>query len=251
MARNPPQTDTRTRGKTISNMTTHRTERPLRAHRPPPLAFAALLSAALALSACGKDDAAPAGPAQAPAAQAAAPAPAAETVLHARFVCESGSFRVLLATKEAPTLCANFINLVGRGYYEGQAWGDFSRVVRQTGRNPGKDPVYTMPREFSRKLFFDAPGRLCASNDTDNPSSARAMATRIFVTVRPQERWNLQYSVFGTIVEGLDVATALQEGERIVRIEIEGDASAHLAAHAARIAEWNAALDAAGIPARR
>jgi peptidyl-prolyl cis-trans isomerase B (cyclophilin B) len=239
-------------------MTMHRPERTHSAHCGLPLALAPLLSSvlvlALALVACGKEGAAPASPAQAPAAPATASTastPAAETVLHARFVCESGSFRVLLATKEAPTLCANFINLVGRGYYEGQAWGDFSRVVRQTGRNPGKDPVYTMPREFSRKLFFDAPGRLCASNDTDNPSSARAMATRIFVTVRPQERWNLQYSVFGTIVEGLDVATALQEGEKIVRIEIEGDASAHLAAHAARIAEWNAALDAAGIPARR
>jgi peptidyl-prolyl cis-trans isomerase B (cyclophilin B) len=239
-------------------MTMHRPERTHSAHRGLLLALAPLLCSALALplGSCGREGAAPASPAQAPAAAqaqavAAASVPAAETVLHARFVCESGSFRVLLATKEAPTLCANFINLVGRGYYEGQAWGDFSRVVRQTGRNPGKDPVYTMPREFSRKLFFDAPGRLCASNDTDNPSSARAMATRIFVTVRPQERWNLQYSVFGTIVEGLDVATALQEGERIVRVEIEGDASAHLAAHATRIAEWNAALDAAGIPARR
>ncbi|MBI1303784.1 MAG: hypothetical protein GC172_08350 [Phycisphaera sp.] len=220
--------------------------------------LAAILCCVLTLASCGREGAAPPTPAPstAPPATTAAPAeaaptPAADTVLHARFVCESGSFRVLLATKEAPSLCANFINLVGRGYYDGQTWGDFSRVVRQTGKNPGKDPVYTMPREFSRKLFFDVPGRLCASNDTDNPSSARAMATRIFITVRPQDRWNLQYSVFGTIVEGLDVAAALTEGEKIVRVEIEGDASAHLAAHAAKIAQWNAALDAAGIRATR
>ena len=117
-------------------MTTHRTERPLRAPLPCRTPLVAILCAALALSACGKDEAAPAGPAQAPAAPALTPTPAAETVLHARFVCESGSFRVLLATKEAPTLCANFINLVGRGYYDGQAWGDFSRVVRQTVPGP-------------------------------------------------------------------------------------------------------------------
>jgi len=212
--------------------------------------LASILCCALALAACGKEGAAPTGPAQAPVAAQPA-APAAETVLHARFVCESGSFRVLLATKEAPRLCANFLNLVARGYYDGQPWTDFSRVVRQTGRNPGKDPIYTMPREFSRKLFFESPGRLCASNDTENPNSARATATRIFVTVRPQERWNLQYSVFGTVVEGLEVVTALREGEKIVRVEIEGDPTAHLAAHAAQIAEWNAALDAAGLGAKR
>jgi len=213
---------------------------------------ATALAALLAAAACSERGNAPPAQAAPASGEAAAPVPPAEdAVLHARFVCESGSFRVRLATKEAPRLCANFINLVGRGYYDGRAWTDFSRVVRQTGRNPGKDPIYTLPREFSRSLFFDAPGRLCASNDSDDPSSARATATRIFVTVRPQERWNLQYSVFGGIVEGLDVAIALSDGERILRVEIEGDPSAHLAAHAASIAEWNAALDAAGLPATR
>ena len=243
----PRQSEDRTHRTTPLNTMKHRHERHHRACRAWILSLASILCCALALAGCGKEGDAPAGPAQAP----VAAQPAAETILHARFVCESGSFRVLLATKEAPRLCANFLNLVARGYYDGQPWTDFSRVVRQTGRNPGKDPIYTMPREFSRKLFFESPGRLCASNDTEDPNSARATATRIFVTVRPQERWNLQYSVFGTVVEGLEVVTALREGEKIVRVEIEGDPSAHLAAHAAQIAEWNAALDAAGLAAKR
>jgi peptidyl-prolyl cis-trans isomerase B (cyclophilin B) len=171
--------------------------------------------------------------------------------LLAVFECESGTIRAELATKEAPRLCANFINLVNRGYYDGQAWVDFSRVVRQTGLNPSGEPAYSLPREFGTNLFFDKPGRLCFSNNSDDVSTARSKPTRIFITVRPQDRWNLQYAVFGTIVEGLDVAMNLKEGEKIIRVKIEGDTTAHQARYAKQIAEWNAALDAVGLLDRR
>lgn len=238
--------------------------------RPPFLAafFAALLAVAL-LPACGPSSSqtgtAPA-PAQAqatpPAAQAnppaapanpqpATPPTAAATPLTAVFECDSGTIRVELATKEAPRLCANFINLVNRGYYDGQPWTDFSRVVRQTGINAAGDPAYSLPREFGTNLFFDKPGRLCYSNNSDDVSTARSKPTRIFITVRPQDRWNLQYAVFGTIVEGLDVGMNLKDGEKIVRVTIEGDYAAHQARYAKQIAEWNAALDKVGLVGRR
>ncbi len=239
------------------------TRRPFQ--RPPFLAafFAALLAVAL-LPACGPSSsqtgAAPA-PAQVspptaqvtpPAAQTTPPAaPAAATPLTAVFECDSGTIRVELATKEAPRLCANFINLVNRGYYDGQPWADFSRVVRQTGINAAGDPAYSLPREFGTNLFFDKPGRLCYSNNSDDVSTARSKPTRIFITVRPQDRWNLQYAVFGTIVEGLDVAMNLKDGEKIVRVQIEGDFAAHQARFSKQIAEWNAALDKVGLVERR
>ena len=63
---------------------------------------------------------------------------------------------MLLATTEAPRLCANFVNLVQRRYYEGMQWNEFSAVVRQIGdTDVGREPTYTLPREFSPKLFFD------------------------------------------------------------------------------------------------
>lgn len=194
----------------------------------------------------------PAAQATPPAAQATPPAaPATATPLTAVFECDSGTIRVELATKEAPRLCANFINLVNRGYYDGQPWADFSRVVRQTGINAAGDPAYSLPREFGTNLFFDKPGRLCYSNNSDDVSTARSKPTRIFITVRPQDRWNLQYAVFGTIVEGLDVAINLKDGEKIVRVQIEGDFAAHQARFSKQIAEWNAALDKVGLVERR
>ncbi|MFM1823098.1 MAG: hypothetical protein RI967_1364 [Planctomycetota bacterium] len=178
-----------------------------------------------------------------------APAPAtAATVqgpLFAIFTSATGSFRVRLEHEAAPRLCANFINLARRGFYTRQQWIDFSPVVRQTGAcKPGREPPYTLPREFSPKLLFDEGGRLCASNTSDDDASARAKPTRIFVTIKPQDRWNLKYAVFGTIVEGLEVARTLTEGELIAGVEIEGDPAPLLARYARQLAEWNAALDA-------
>jgi cyclophilin family peptidyl-prolyl cis-trans isomerase len=118
----------------------------------------------------------PAAQATPPAAQATPPT-AAATPLTAVFECDSGTIRVELATKEAPRLCANFINLVNRGYYDGQPWADFSRVVRQTGINAAGDPAYSLPREFGTNLFFDKPGRLCYSNNSDDVSTARSKPT--------------------------------------------------------------------------
>ena len=199
--------------------------------------------------------AAPTAPAEKPSERpsekpGAAPTPAPAPIF-ARFECESGSFRVELAIKQTPRLCANFINLVNRGYFDGQAWSEFSRVVRQTGVNPAGDPAYTLPRELSKDLFFDKPGRICFSNNSEDVSTARAKPTRIFITVRPQDRWNLQYAAFGTIVEGLDVAFNLKEGEKIIRVRIEGDFAAHQARFAKQVAEWNAALDKVGLIDRR
>ena len=184
-----------------------------------------------------------------PAAQKTDTAPPKPVI--AVFQCESGIFKVELALKQAPRLCANFINLANRGYFNGQQWIDFSPVVRQTGANPGGDPAYTLPREFSKDLFFDAPGRLCFSNDSDDVSKARAKPTRIFVTVKPQDRWNLQYSAIGTVTEGLEFVARMTPGERIVRVVIEGDVTAHQARYAKQIAEWNRALDAVGLVEKR
>jgi cyclophilin family peptidyl-prolyl cis-trans isomerase len=165
--------------------------------------------------------------------------------LFAIFTSATGSFRVRLEHEAAPRLCANFINLAKRGFYTRQQWIDFSPVVRQTGAcKPGREPAYSLPREFSPKLLFDEGGRLCASNTTDDDATARAKPTRIFVTIKPQDRWNLKYAVFGTIVEGLEVARTLTEGELIAEVAIEGDPAPLLARYARQIAEWNAALDA-------
>jgi cyclophilin family peptidyl-prolyl cis-trans isomerase len=217
-----------------------------------PAAFAVAATLALAcLAGCDR------APQPTPPAAAPSPAPTPEPTpppaptaradygpLHAVFEVPWGSFRVKLATKECPRVCASFVNLVERGFYDDQLWGDFSPVVRQTGETSGRfDPGYSIPREFSPRLLFDRGGLLCASNTTDD-ATARVRPGRIFVTVKAQERWNLVYCVFGEVVEGMDVVNRLTDGERLVRVRVEGDTAPMRAAYAAELKDWNAKLDA-------
>lgn len=209
--------------------------------------FWALLLATLVLAlhavSCG--DAKPSTPAPTPpphAADATAGKPAAAGgPIYAVFSQPSGTIRVRLAVAESPRMSMSFINLAERGYFTGRPWTDFSPVVRQLGDTV---PVYSIPREFSPKLMHDVGGHLCVSNTSDS-HDARAKPNRIFITVKPQDRWNLIYAVFGVVEEGLDVATRLQDGEKVASIRIEGDTSALRARFAKELVEWNKAIDAA------
>ncbi|MFM7051769.1 MAG: peptidylprolyl isomerase [Planctomycetota bacterium] len=211
---------------------------------------AATLAILCLLAGCGESrtDGASASPAPAAAPAQPAPPPADDDAwkapLTAVFEHSAGTIRIRLEVAEAPQLCANFVNLAERGLFDGQEWNDFSPVVRQTQAVAyGFDIGYELPKDFSPRLLFDQGGLLCVSNVTDEPGS-RTRPSRIFITVKPQDRWNLVYSVIGRITEGLQVAQAMQPGERIVRLRIEGDAAPLKARYAKDIAAWNAAIDA-------
>ena len=208
--------------------------------------FWALLLATIVLAlhavSCGdpKSGGAPATKAPEGATPTARPA-AASGPVYAVFTQPSGTIRVRLAVAESPRMSMSFINLAERGYFTGRPWTDFSPVVRQLGDTM---PVYSIPREFSPKLMHDVGGHLCVSNTSDS-HDARAKPNRIFITVKPQDRWNLIYAVFGVVEEGLDVATRMQDGEKVASIRIEGDTSALRARFAKELVEWNKAIDAA------
>jgi cyclophilin family peptidyl-prolyl cis-trans isomerase len=182
-----------------------------------------------------------AGPAAAATDSPPLPPPSATADISATFEQASGSIRIRLAAKEAPRLTMSFILLAESGYFTGRTWTDFSPVVRQTGDST---PIYTLPREFSPKLLFDAGGRLCASNTTED-ASARAKPNRIFITVKEQDRWNLVYSVFGVVTDGLDVARNMRDGEPITAVRIEGDTAALRTRFAREIPEWSAQIETA------
>ncbi len=163
---------------------------------------------------------------------------------------ESGTITFKLEPNKCPLLCANFCNLVRQGFFDGRQWRDFSRVIRQVGT----DTVwYTLPREFDPSLFFDRGGQIAMSKDTDDTVSAKSHGTRFFVTVKNQERWNLDYPIFGHITSGMDLLLDMKHGppelterhETIKKITVEGDVDNLLATFAPEVAEWNKALETA------
>ena len=211
-------------------------------HRIRPLILGALALLLLALvPACDRPPQPAAPPVAPPVANPPiAKPPASSGPVYATFRQNAGDIRVRLATAEAPRTSLAFIVLAERGYFNGRPWTDYSPVVRQTGETI---PVFTVPREFSPKLLHDVGGNLCVSN-TSEATDARAKPNRIFLTVKPQDRWNLVYAVFGRIESGLEIATGMRDGEKINSVVIEGDTTALRARFAKEVAEWNKAIDA-------
>jgi peptidyl-prolyl cis-trans isomerase B (cyclophilin B) len=205
------------------------------------LRLAAFASLALLAAGCKPADptAAPA-PAPPPAADPADPKAAARDVgpVTARIETTKGPIVASLEPNRCPILTTNFCFLARRGFWNGRPWEGISRVVRQCGPF---EPTYALPREFVPKLLFDRGGMLSMTKTTSD-YDAKANGTRFFITVKEQDRWNLDYPIFGTVTSGLDVALALGPEDSIRSVTVEGDVDRLIALFPQRIADWEAHL---------
>jgi cyclophilin family peptidyl-prolyl cis-trans isomerase len=155
-------------------------------------------------------------------AQAAPQAPAGEREpgLYAVFNTTMGTIVAKLFEKETPITVKNFVALtrgtkafpdpktgqkVTRPAYNGVT---FHRVIPgfmiQTGDPTGTgsySPGWTIPDEFVPTLKFDQPGRLGMAN-IGEPNSGNM---QFFITQVPTPSLNGKHTVFGQVVEGMDL----------------------------------------------
>jgi peptidyl-prolyl cis-trans isomerase B (cyclophilin B) len=199
------------------------------------------------LAACQQESPAPATSTTTPTAAEPTP-PAAPGPVEAIVHTNSGDFRFLLRPDVAPIACANFINLVQRGFYDGLEFYRHSRVIRQTGNplndeNQRWDCGYRFMPEFSPDLRFDRGGMVALTRLVDDDASP-VRPNEFFVTTKPQsERFTFKYPIFGVVVDGQDVVNAMPKGARIESIELVGDPAPLLGSYAEAIESWNQALD--------
>lgn len=155
-----------------------------------------------------------------------------------------GPIRLVLHPDQAPVTVANFVNLARRGYYDGLS---FHRVIpdfmiqggcpRGTGTG---GPGYEFEDEFDDSLRHDKPGVLSMANRGPGTNGSQ-----FFITHGPTPWLNDKHSVFGAVVgeEDQKVVDAIKQGDRVEKLTLEGDVDALLEAQAARVKQWNAALD--------
>ena len=162
--------------------------------------------------------------------------------LIATFDTDRGPIRVELAADKAPLTVANFVNLARRGFYDGL---NFHRVIPDfmvqggcpNGTGTG-GPGYRFEDEAGNGLGH-ARGVLSMANAGPNTNGSQFFITHVATP------WlDGKHTVFGKVIEGLDVVDAVKQGDVIKSVKIEGDAEAALAAKADRVAEWNKILAA-------
>ena len=162
--------------------------------------------------------------------------------LIAHFDTDRGPIRIELAADNAPLTVANFVNLAKRGFYDGL---NFHRVIAdfmvQGGCPEGSGrggPGYRFEDEANNGLRHER-GVLSMANAGPNTNGSQ-----FFITHVPCGWLDGKHTVFGKVVEGLDVVDAVKQGDKIRSLKIEGDAAAALAAKADRVEEWNKILAA-------
>jgi cyclophilin family peptidyl-prolyl cis-trans isomerase len=146
-----------------------------------------------------------------------APAPTLPLTV-VRLETSRGRIRVRLYVDDAPRTASNFVQLVRRRFYDGLT---FHRVVPDfvsQGGDPRGDgsggPGYMIPCEINPRRYGEGVmGMALAGRDTGG--------SQFFFTHAPTPHLDGRYTAFGEIVEGLDVAINLVEGDIIVSARVE------------------------------
>ncbi len=162
--------------------------------------------------------------------------------LFATFDTDRGPVRLELYPDKAPLTVANFVNLAKRGFYDGL---NFHRVIPdfmvQGGCPQGTGtggPGYKFEDETSNGVRHER-GVLSMANA--GPSTN---GSQFFITHVATPWLDGKHTVFGKVVEGMDIVDKVAQGDLIKSVKFEGDVDAALAAKADRVAEWNRILAA-------
>jgi peptidyl-prolyl cis-trans isomerase B (cyclophilin B) len=162
--------------------------------------------------------------------------------LYANFDTDRGPMRIELYPDKAPLTVANFVNLAKRGFYDGL---NFHRVIKdfmvQGGCPQGTGtggPGYKFEDEANNGVRHER-GVLSMANAGPNTNGSQFFITHVATP------WlDGKHTVFGKVVDGMDVVDKVAQGDKIKSVKIEGDADAVLAAKSDRVAEWNRILAA-------
>ena len=148
--------------------------------------------------------------------------------LYADISTTRGNIIVELFPEKAPLTVMNFVGLAegdldfankkGR-FYDGLT---FHRVIEDfmiQGGDPegtgGGGPGYQFPDEADNGLVFDGPGYLAMANAGPDTNGSQ-----FFITHVPTDWLNGKHTIFGKVVDSQDIVDAIQQGDKIEKIEI-------------------------------
>ena len=131
---------------------------------------------------------------------------------------EKGNLVLELFASDAPVTVNNFVFLAGEGFYNETT---FHRVIPgfmaqggdPTGTGTG-GPGYAFADEFTEHTHVI--GTLSMANAGSNTNGSQ-----FFITYAPQPHLDGRHSVFGRLIEGMEVLENIKQGDAMERITIE------------------------------
>jgi len=128
-----------------------------------------------------------------------------------------GKIKIKLLPKAAPKTAENFARLALLGFYDGLIFHRYVEdFVIQGGDPTGTGRVnagYTVPLEANAAHDEGAVG-LARGPDKDSGSC------QFYITLSPQHGLDGNYTVFGKVIEGMDIVKKLRVGDSIIKIDL-------------------------------
>jgi len=128
------------------------------------------------------------------------------------FETTSGNISLKMYPNVAPKAVENFTGLVQKGYYDGII---FHRVIKNfmiqggdpTGTGRGGESIWgkSFEDEFSPYTIFEKAGLLAMANSGRNTNGSQ-----FFITTVATPHLNGYHTIFGEVVEGMDVVRKIE-----------------------------------------
>ncbi len=161
---------------------------------------------------------------------------AADDLPRVKLTTSKGDIVIELFENEAPETVANFISLVKKPFYDGLTFHRvLSNFMAQGGCPVGDGtggPGYTIYDEFDKP---DARAHFRGSLSMAKTTAPNSGGSQFFIAFRPVPQLNGRHTVFGRVIEGMDVVDQLQrrnpddqehekpEPDRIIKAEVLRD----------------------------
>jgi len=138
----------------------------------------------------------------------------------AKMETTQGTIELELSSQHAPKTVNNFVFLAREGFYDGLT---FHRVISDfmiqggdpTGTGAG-GPGYSFEDEVKDNPLKHEKGVISMANAGPNTNGSQ-----FFITHLPQSHLNGNHTVFGKVTKGQDVVDAIQQGDKIEKVEVE------------------------------
>ena len=142
-----------------------------------------------------------------------------EKKYEAKIETNKGVIELELYPQQAPKTVNNFVFLAREGFYDGVS---FHRVIDNfviqggdpTGTGSG-GPGYTFEDEVKENPLIHERGSISMANAGPNTNGSQ-----FFIAHSPQPHLNGKHTVFGKVINGLDVVDSIREGDKMEHVTI-------------------------------
>ncbi|OGW49190.1 MAG: peptidylprolyl isomerase [Nitrospirae bacterium RBG_19FT_COMBO_42_15] len=131
-----------------------------------------------------------------------------------------GTIKFKLFENDAPITAKNFIDLANKGFYTNLKFHRVEPGFVIQGGDPKGDGTggseKTIPLEVTPKLKHDSAGAVAMARSND-PNSA---SSQFYITLASTPFLDMNYAVFGKVIEGLDIVNNIRVGDVMKKVTI-------------------------------